>query len=689
MKSLTIYLSRCNKTSALDNEANSSTKSNRNRRETLPPLLLGLAIGTAVCGPFFRGGWLLLLDWGIGPHAPLFGPTFFGLHGGINGNSFGMIVTALVHLLGSIMSWLPLFFFFPLACLSIARLVRGGLAANLSAGLFFSINPFVVDRIYAGQFAVIYAYLLLPILFKSVHTWINGEKPMASRVALLLTLMISIDINYAWIGGLVVATGAIAGFHRSKFRQSVLRLFLIMIPLNIYLVIPILGHKLAVNPSENSALLNAFRTTSDPHLGLFVNVLGLYGFWRHLHESSKSFMSGWPLLLLAILIICAYGTRQLWKRDRRLTLLIGVSFILAYFLALGTQGPTGSIFHWAYRSIPAFSMMREPEKFSAILATGISLLIGEGIGKLSSIQSSQKASISVFALGFLLGIAYNPIAFWGLHGQIQTSQIPSDWATVARITNKASGKTLLLPWHLYLSFPFTNKRIISNPGPSFLPGDIISGDNIEIANVYTTATSQRSAYIDWLVGHLQQTNNLGGMLAPLGVQYVVIFKTFSTGNITWISKQRDMKLIYQSKNIDVIKNEVFVGAVQKVTSPITTKFDHLLRENQASNSTTNSTSSSRNQGNKSVVLRRSPTSITFRTQSKGWVNIATEYEPGWRLSNQKPVQSSFGTLQFYSNGNQETINYAPWNWILIGYSTSALCVLALVLLVNISPSKTH
>ncbi len=528
------------------------------------PLILGLLIAFAICLPFFKGGYLLLLDWVVGPHTPIIGSSLYGLQGGINATFLlGIGAGVLAHLFGSSATWIPIFIFFPLACISIAHAVGENLIAKLVAGLFFSINPFVVERLYSGQLGVLYGYLLLPVLYMAVNKWANRDVKTITHIALLLTLMISIDVHYAWIGGLIVFIGMILGSRDSSIRKQIPLVLILLLLLNIYLVVPLLGHSLPVNPADNRTLLKVFSTRGDPHLGLFANVLGLYGFWRPMPETSKNLVSGWPILLIAILLISIYGLKILWNRnDKKLALLVAVSFVAAYVLSLGSQGPAGSIFSVLYQHLPGFSMMREPEKFSAVLATAISILLGEGLASISTQQASKSLAAVVIAVGVVLEVAYNPVIFWGIHNQIQTSKLPSAWATVARKIKGANGKTLVLPWHLYLSFPFTQNRIIANPSPGFLTTDVISGDNLQVGPLYTTSTSQRSAYIVWLTHNEYRTDHFGKLLAPIGVQFLVIFKTASTGSMSWVDHQEDLKVIYASSSIELLRNTDFSGLAQ-------------------------------------------------------------------------------------------------------------------------------
>lgn len=646
--------------------------------EKFAPLILGIVISLAVCLPFFRGGYLLLLDWVVGPHTPILGPSFYGLQGGINSSFlYSILVGILAHLLGAASTWIPIFLFFPLACISVSRAVRGKLVAKLAAGFFFSINPFVVERIYSGQLGVIYGYLLLPILYVAVDKWVRREVKTVSHVALILTLMISISVHYAWIGGLIVLVGMLLGFRDRSLRRSIPLLLILVVLLNIYLVIPVLGHSFPVNPVDNQTLLKAFSTRGDPHLGLFVNELGLYGFWRQMHLTSKSLVSGWPILLLAILLLSIWGLKTLWDRnDRKFASLIAISFVAAFFFALGSQGPTGSFFHLLYQHLPGFSMMREPEKFTAILATGISILLGEGLTSISVQQTSKNAAIAIIAVGAVLEIAYNPIIFWGIHSQIQTSKLPSDWATVANKINGAQGNTLVLPWHQYLSFPFTQKRIIANPGPIFLPGDVISGDNLQIGPVYTTSTSQRSAYISWLTQNEYNTDNFGKLLAPIGVQYLVIYKTYSTGSTSWVTQQKDLKVVYSSNDIELLRNTDFAGLAQILPSPPTYNLQTILSQANSTQST-GRTDTLNTIVQNPVSTTSSSNSLSYKSKKIGWLNLDTPYYPGWRLNGNDGVQSVFGTIVFKVTETNGTVSFLPWDRILLGYLVSGAVFLEL------------
>ena len=172
------------------------------------PLLLGVILAALVCYPFV-GGRLLLLDFVSGPHQPLLPATVFGVDGGLTGGVPLAICSRLLdRLFGQVGSVVPVALFFPLATTGVARLVRTAvLPVRLSAGLFYAVNPFVFDRLYAGQLGVLLGYALLP--FAVIALLDAAREPhRTGRVACLVAATVMMSEHFAWI--LVPVTAAIA-----------------------------------------------------------------------------------------------------------------------------------------------------------------------------------------------------------------------------------------------------------------------------------------------------------------------------------------------------------------------------------------------------------------------------------------------------------------------------------------------
>src|SRR5579859_527353 len=155
-------------------------------------------LAALVCYPF-TGGRLLLLDFVSGPHQPLLPAAAFGLDGGLTG---GVPLTVGFHLLDRLLGQagtvVPAAVFFPLATTGAARLVRTAvLPARLAAGLFYAVNPFVFDRLYAGQLGLLLGYALLPF---AVTALLEGaDKPHhVARAACWAGATVMMSEHFAW-----------------------------------------------------------------------------------------------------------------------------------------------------------------------------------------------------------------------------------------------------------------------------------------------------------------------------------------------------------------------------------------------------------------------------------------------------------------------------------------------------------
>src|SRR5450756_895804 len=180
---------------------------------------------------------------------------------------------------------------------------------------------------------------------------------------------------------------------------------------------------------------------------------------RHGRTGVNSYVSGWFVLLLAVLVVVAAGavtalrdvqttgttesggdTRRRGgvRLDRRLVAsVVVISAVVGFFLALGSQGPTGPFFRWAYVHVPFFNIMREPEKFSVLLALGYAACFGWGIERWANSFAPGRrilGVVAVFVVALGLPLAYTPTIFDGLDGQIATSHLPASWTQAEQIT---------------------------------------------------------------------------------------------------------------------------------------------------------------------------------------------------------------------------------------------------------------
>ncbi len=511
------------------------------------PLLLGAVLAALVCYPF-AGGRLLLLDFVSGPRQPLLPATAFGLSGGqAEGVPLAIGFRLLDRLLGQAGSAVPAAVFFPLATTGAARLMRAAqMPARIGAGLIYAVNPFVFDRLYAGQLGLLLGYALLPFAVTALLDAAQ-EPHHVGRAACLAAATVTMSVHFAWI--LVPVTAAIT-LTRPRQAQALLRLGAAGLGAaaisSCLLVAPLLA---GVSPSGALAQLTLYRTRADPRVGLLVNLAGLYGFFRPGPIEPKDLFSLWPALLAALLLIVAVGYAAALRDvvHRRDSLAILAAGVAGYFLALGDQGPTGGLFKLAYEHVPGFVIMREPDKFAVLLALTYAYGFGQGITWLTAGSQPRITWVASAALAVALPLTYTPSLFDGLGGQVKASEVPSSWSTAARLAGHQT--VLFLPWHEYFPATFTGQRAIANPAAFYFTGTVLTSQNPGAGYAFS-AEDPEHVFLDKLLGP-PDLPRMRVALANLGVRFVALAKVADWRDFARVIAAPGIRLVYSSPSLEL------------------------------------------------------------------------------------------------------------------------------------------
>ena len=528
-----------------------------------------MLLAVAVCGgltiamvaPLARSGTLLLLDYGTYPAGPQ--PQ---LDSSVWGFPPGLVTRAPVDIvLYAVFHWidwgwlrlLPFMLVAPLAWVGFRRLLGPRNLAVAAATTLFVINPWADDRMSAGQVYLLVGYALLPLLASMLLARPAHIVTHALLTGLLFALLIALAPHFIFIAGLlvVIALTVSVGARDWDRARTIGGALVAVGALSLYWLVPALIYHPEALPVTNADLA-VFQTSSDTHLGLGLNVLGLYGFWRPGAPLPKDFLSGWPFLLLAILVLAGIGGWYAWRRLRATAMVItlGVAAAVAFFLALGDQGPTGGLYTALYDHFPGFAIMREPEKFSALLALAYAAFFGLGVSFASTVARPFLQRAAVVGLAMLIPCAYGFTTFWGFNGYAAPSSYPSSWAQADRMMGTGDQAVLALPWHLYLDFPWTQGRTVVNPMASYFRRPVISGDNIEAGDIETESSDPRSSYLEYLFSIGPETTHLGRLLAPLGIRYVLLAKTDDWKNYAFMATQSDIRVVHSWSDLTLFEN---------------------------------------------------------------------------------------------------------------------------------------
>jgi hypothetical protein len=719
-------------------------------------LAIGVVIALGVCAPLLGGGRVFLLDWSLGPHVAVANPGTLGLNGGVTAGIVSSVVVAMFnHPLGGAATWLPILVFFPIAAVGAGRLAGRLRWSRLAAGTLYAVNPFVFNRLYVGHLPLLIGYALLPFATAAVLRSLSAPASRWPVPALWWAVLTALSPHFAWIFGVVVVGVVVVAVSTSQhpirrvvgWFAAVVGAFALM---STYILLPHTTTGLLTQIGRVSLAL--YRTSGDPHLGLFANVLALYGFWRlgPGPELPKNVISGWPFLILAIVLIAAFGAWHAVRKgeprgnriptespsedrtsqpgaereisthedfitgispqvdQRRLAFLLLFVGVAGFFLALGDQGPTGGLFLWTYEHVPFFAVMREPQKFLMLLALAYAVFFGWGVERMSQVSVSPRrvgAIATAAIIGVILPLGYTPNIFGGLAGQITSTSLPSTYQRADALMATGSGNILALPWHLYMEYPFTNGRVVANVAPSSFRRNVISGDNVESGGVETQSTSPRSAYLQQLFANGPITNVFGALVAPLGVQYVVLAKTVDWTSYNWLANQKELRLVLNTSSLEVWRNMAYVGVGQRVTKLTSVSSVSglltLARSNELNGGAVVKSSSATNSSNSSAVVAKgvasagstsklptvqqlSPVAYRVASGRPGWVTVDAPYERGWSLNGRSATATAEGTLLVRVGKDGGVLRFTPWAIVRLGYilSGGVFIVLAVFILVE-------
>jgi hypothetical protein len=537
---------------------------------TLGPWLWFSFVAVVITAPLLGAGYLLLLDYPSGPalpHVPLLPLPSSGDVG--NGTPF----LALEALLRHVQVWLPdkvlLLAPIVLGGVGLYRLARSRFGVRTAAAAYgatlYVVNPFVADRYLAGHLFFLLAFALLPWALQPVMDLLEEPDSRAGvRVGLWLVGLAAIDLHVAGMYALIVLIAGVTALSRRGSIGTAVGLGLGAV-LCAYWVLP----SLFASPGRGIGAADlAVYATRPTGLGVLPRLLGLYGFWRDEFAEPAKRIPALYLLLVPILALSIGGAIHVLASNgyRRRGLVLVVAAALALLLAGGISfPPTAGVFRFVFDHVSVFRIYREPQKFLAlvVLAYAVFGAVGlETVVKRSGSKSSSARAWAASALAIGVATAYAYTMLWGLWGQVHLSQYPSDWARADQImATEGPGRVLVLPWELYAVWSFTGGRIVANPAPSFFSREVIFGDNVGFTRIPTQSVDPFSAWVQDILAHRGKIQELGHLVAPLDVRFVVVLHEVDRQRYRFVERQADLTPIYRGPRLDLFENLAWRGTV--------------------------------------------------------------------------------------------------------------------------------
>jgi hypothetical protein len=656
-----------------------------------------VVLALLVAGPLLGSGHLLLLDFPSGPRFPDF--SFLPLPS--SGDVGNTIPTAAVHsVLRSIHPLLPekLFLLAPIVLggAGAARLVRRRLSLGMLpaayAGTLFAVNPFVYDRYTAGHLYLLLAYALLPWAFGSLIVAMERrDGRSAVVVAAWIAGLAAIDLHIAGMFAMLVIAGALVGHRRGDLVAGAVAIGVATL-LAAYWLLP--GLFVTPGPRIGAADLTVYASRPSG-IAVFPRLLGLQGFWRDEFAGATERIPPLALLLVPILFLALAGVRNLLasERESRWTRTLAIGCVVAIVLAGATAfSPTASLFRWLLERVPGLGIYREPQKLVAIVA--LALAVWGAVGLQRAFDAAERrrwwprtrfARPLIAALMMAVALAYAYPILWGLWGQVSLSRYPDGWTVVERVMNETGpGRVLVLPWHLYGVWSFTDGRIVANPAPSFFDREVLSADEAGFLEVPPQSPDPFSPYIESILEHRGEIRAFGHLVAPLDVRYIALLREIDWNGYGFLGHQKDLGELYRDERIMLLENRAWSGDLLRLSSFESTEHPSDLfgtpREEQVTDRLFRIPALAP-RSDASIPGIAEPLPIWREIEPSGgpFIATATRCTDGWLLGRQS-AQCMLGTVSAFESPADRKPLWRPMTGLwLSGVAISCLTLLGLLL----------
>ncbi len=559
------------------------------KRKWLPYLVYAL-LSLAILGPLLLPGYILTLDMVFTPEMD-FTTQLYGLLESISARAPLFLLMSLVN--DIIPAWLLqtviLFLIFFLAGLGAHKLLPISGAGNYFAGLLYMVNPFTYVRFMAGLWPLLAAYALIPFAVKAFLELLEkGGLRNAIKLTLLSTLVGVMLVHCLFLllliflvifvvkliserknSGRLLQVGKYVGISAVMF-----------LVLNIYWLIPVLTAGTTRLEQIGQADFLLFAPKASGGAGVAFALASMHGFWNSGWVYASNFISFWPVLFVFILFLVVYGLLLMFedKKKRWQGTSLAVVGIVGFFFAVGASlDLTKPAFEWLFNNLVFVRGFRDVQKFVVMLCLSYAYLGGLGVGALiADFRRGKRRVLHVGANVFIVLVLVTPLFYsfpiFGSWGQLKATDYPAEWYEVNDYLNQDDDdfNVLFLPWHLYMDYswlPNTTKRLAS-PAQEFFDKPIIRGDNPEIPGKYTDSTNQVSKYVEFLLGNAGQVSNLGELLAPLNVKYVLLVHEVDYASYDFLYKQEDLTVELEKPGITLLKNEHSTARAYGISSVV-------------------------------------------------------------------------------------------------------------------------
>lgn len=349
--------------------------------------------------------------------------------------------------------------------------------ARAAAITLFLWNPWVLERLLIGQWAILLGYLTLPWVALAARRVRRdprrGWGPAAVAVSLAAVCSPS-------SGVMAAATLVVLGLTRD--RAGWWRVAAVALVANLTWLVP------AVTATASSVSVDGvfagFAARGESAAGLVASLVSMGGIWKTSIVPAERTDAVLVVLSCLLTVAAGLGLRRAVRdragEARRWWVLAAGALAVAALPAL----PGGAeALEWLGARVPGVALLRDSHRFLAPL--GLVLAVGAAGAVMAvreQVRPGREALWAAVGLIVVAPVLLLPSLAWGAAGELQRSSYPAEWAAVAAVLEDDPGATVVLPWQgSYRGYHWNHRRAVLDPAPRYFPGTVVVDDRVYLA----------------------------------------------------------------------------------------------------------------------------------------------------------------------------------------------------------------
>lgn len=478
-----------------------------------------VALTVILLWPLRHGGYPLGRDMVFGPRQPLNAATF-GLG---SASPRAVPVDALIGLADRVMGGqfvARLALSLPLIATGagLARLLSGYRAPSILAAIGIAIwNPYVVERLAIGQWALLWCYAALPWLVIGLRM-----RPGRARWAVLGVAVGAASITPT--GGIIAAAFTLGGLFVCRQRSrgdrrntwAALTIIVLQLPWVIAAIVSVSSR------TSDPAAIDAFSGRAEHDGGVALTLLGGGGIWNAevVPGSRCGALAFLGLAALAVAAVIGFPVVRRLLGGQLLGWLVVIA-VVGLVVALAAAVPGGhAVLRVLIDHVPGAGLLRDAQKWVMPLAFLEAVLVGGAVE-----HAVRRVRIAAVLPGIIVATMAVPLllmpdAAATVHATVRPARIPSDWMAVESIFGRG-GDLVAVPFGAYRSFEWAPGRPVLDPAPRLLTAPVVVDDRLQVDGVLLQGEDRRASAVGAVLDSGQQ---IAAPLAALGIEWILVEK---------------------------------------------------------------------------------------------------------------------------------------------------------------------